>query len=88
MSLSRVLGVLDLVKLSSDELALANPAAAAAKARSVGAMWAILEIPWQLELGETRAEIMAHRGNAAPLTKHLAELICHRLDPKPENWSR
>jgi transposase len=80
VSLSRVLGVLDLVTLSSAELALADLSAASAKARSVGAMWAILEILRQLHLPDIWQEITADRGNAASLAKHLTALICHRLD--------
>ena len=80
VSLARALGVLDLVKLDSDELRLADLGAATARARSVGAMWAILEVMRQLHIPEVWEELVAGRKNHASLARHLTALLCHRLD--------
>ncbi len=66
VSLARALGVLDLVKLDSEELRLADLGAATARARSVGAMWAILEVMRQLHIPEVWEELVADRKNHGP----------------------
>jgi transposase len=80
VSLARALGVLDLVHLSSDEIALADMSAATARARSVGAMWAILEIMRQLHIPQVWEELTSGRKNHRSLARHLTALLCNRLD--------
>jgi len=80
VSLARALGVLDLVNLTSDELALADMGAASARARSVGAMWAILEVMRQLHIPKIWQELTAERKNHRSLARHLTALLCNRLD--------
>jgi transposase len=79
-SLARALGVLDLVGLSSDELALAELGDADAKARSIGSMWAILGIMQQLTLPEMWEQLVSGRKNSQSLSRHLTALLCNRLD--------
>ena len=69
VSLARALGVLDLVNLSSDDLALADMGAATARARSVGAMWAILEVMRQLHIPKIWQALTAERKNHRSLAK-------------------
>ena len=66
VSLARALGVLDLVKLDSEEIRLADLGAATARVRSVGAMWAILEVMRQLHIPEVWEELVAGRKNHGP----------------------
>ena len=80
VSLARALGVLDLVTLSSDEIAVADMGAATARTRSVGAMWAILEVMRQLHIPEVWEELTAGRKNHRSLANHLTALLCNRLD--------
>ena len=63
VSLARALGVLDLVNLSSEELSLADLSAAAAQSRSVGAMWAILEVMRQLHIPQVWGELTSGKRN-------------------------
>ena len=79
-SLAKALGVLDLVGLSGDELAMAEIGDATARARSVGAMWAILGIMRQLQLPEIWDELVATRSNSGSLSQHLTAMLCNRLD--------
>ena len=80
VSLARALGVLDLVKFSSEEIALADMGAATARTRSVGAMWAILEVMRQLHIPQVWEELTSGRKNHRSLTRHLTALLCNRLD--------
>jgi len=79
-SLARALGVLDLVDLSAEELALAEVGEATARARSIGAMWGILGIIQQLQLDQTWQDLVAGRSNGTTLGQHLTALLCNRLD--------
>ena len=80
VSLARSLGVLDLVNLSSDDLTLADMGAATARSRSVGAMWAILEMMRQLHIPQVWEELTSGRKNHRSLARHLTALLCNRLD--------
>lgn len=79
-SLSRALGMADLVGGPGQGLAPADLEGATAKARSAGSMWAILEVLRQLHVPQTFGALVADRGNAASLCRHLNALLCHRLD--------
>ena len=79
-SLAKALGVLDLVNLSGDDLAMPEIENASARARSVGAMWAILGIMQQLQLPEIWDELVATRSNSDSLGQHLTAMLCNRLD--------
>ncbi len=80
VSLARALGVLDLVNLSSEELTLADMGAATARTRSVGAMWALLEVMRQIHIPQIWKELVDGRKNGESLEKHLTALLCNRLD--------
>jgi transposase len=80
VSLARGLGVLDLVKLSSEEIALADISAATSKAQSVGAVWAVLELMRQLHIPQIWESLVSEKKNAKSLAKHLTALLCNRID--------
>ena len=80
VSLSRALGMADLVKWTGEDLALADLEGATAKARSVGSMWAVLQVMRQLHMPQIFEAAVARRGNAASLCRHLNALLCNRLD--------
>jgi len=79
-SLARALEIQLPEGLSGAELAGLDLSGATAKARPIGAMWAILELMKQLEIPQSWKQITAGRRNGRSLAQHLTALICHRLD--------
>jgi len=79
-SLARVLEVETATGAAGSDIAGVDLEGATAQARSIGAMWAILELLRQLHLPQIWAEITSGRKNDAALANHLTALICHRLD--------
>ncbi len=79
-SLAHVLEVESTAGAVGTELAGVDLTGAGARARSIGAMWAILELLRQLHLPQAWAGITSGRKNDAALANHLTALICHRLD--------
>jgi transposase len=79
-SLARVLEVEGGAGATPPELAGIDLSDATSRARSIGAMWAILELLRQLHLPQAWAEITSGRKNDSALANHLTALICHRLD--------